>query len=75
MEMWWLILKMAHLLAHQTYRAKIPNSNSTSPTMILMRCRIIVSLCRKSQGREENIFLIHCLEAMCIEVGSDLVQI
>ena len=31
------------MLAHQTSEAEVPGSNPASPTMILMRCRIIVN--------------------------------
>ena len=30
------------MVAHQTSGAEVPGSNTASPTMILMRCRIIV---------------------------------
>ena len=43
------------LMAHQTSGAEVPGSNPASLTMILMRCRIIVSNCRQSQGREGNL--------------------
>ena len=48
--MWWLIVDVvAHrrcggsLVAHQTSEAEVLGSNPASPTMILMRCRIIVN--------------------------------
>ena len=48
------------MVAHQTSGAEFPpGSNPASPTMILMRCRIIVSSCRKSQGREGSLPLRH----------------
>ena len=40
---------------HQTSEAEVPGSNPASPTMILMRCRIIVNNVQKSQGRERNL--------------------
>ena len=43
------------LLVHQTSEAEVPGSNPASPTMILMRCRIIVNNVQKSQGREGNL--------------------
>ena len=43
------------LVAHQTSGAEVPGSNPASPTMILMRCRIIVIKYRKSQGRKGNL--------------------
>ena len=39
MEMWWLIVIS---IVHQTSGAEVPGSNPAFPTMILMRCRIIV---------------------------------
>ena len=48
-KMWWLIEDVVShwrcagsLVAHQTSGAEVPGSNPASPTMILMRCRIIV---------------------------------
>ena len=43
------------LLALQTSQAEVPGSNPASPTMILMRCRIIVNNVEKSQGRQGNL--------------------
>ena len=43
------------MLVHQTSEAEVPGSNPASPTMILMRCRIIVNNVQKSQGREGNL--------------------
>ena len=46
------------MLAHQTSEAEVPGSKPASPTMILMRCRIIVNnVEKKSQGREGNLTL------------------
>ena len=42
-------------LAHQTSEAEVPGSNPSSPTTILMRCRIIVNNVEKSQGREGHL--------------------
>ena len=45
------------LVARQTSEAVVLGSNPASPTMILGRCRIIVSYCKNSLYREGNLHL------------------
>ena len=43
------------MLAHQTSEVQVLSLYPASPTMILMRCRIIVNNVEKSQVREGNL--------------------
>ena len=43
-----VVATVCTLVACQTSEAEVPGSNPASPTMILGRCRIIVSYCKNS---------------------------
>ena len=42
------------MVAHQTSAAEALGSNPTTPTMILMRCRIIVKKCKNLREEKET---------------------